>query len=111
MFLNLILYVVVHKHNELQLSNKIKMGQSLASRLADEISRTRLEESPIAPPIRKIFRSWNSTDLWTALRRYWNEFPKKEEWLEYGDVTHILCLHDAEAMLLWDAFANSGMVR
>lgn len=85
------------------------MGQAVSNRLAEETSRTRLEDSPLAPPFRKIFRSWNSTDLWTALRRYWNEFPRKEEWLTYADVTHILCLPDAECMFLWDAFANSGI--
>ena len=43
------------------------------------------------------------------ISRYWNEFPRKEEWLTYADVTHILCLPDAECMFLWDAFANTGI--
>ena len=30
-------------------------------------------------------------------------------WLSFGDVQHILCVSDNEAMFLWDAFANSGI--
>ncbi len=88
------------------------MGASVSARLTEEVSRKNLENSPTAPGVRKIFRSWNSADLWSALRRYWNEFPKKEEWLTYADVAHVLCsLNDAEVMFLWDAFANSGTER
>jgi len=46
------------------------MGNALLMKLEEVLERERLEDSPTAPAFRKIFRSWNSTDLWTGLRRY-----------------------------------------
>lgn len=85
------------------------MGNELSMSLEEVLERDRLENSPLAPGFRKIFRKWNATDLWTALRRYWNEFPKKPEWLKYEDMQHILVLNEAEAMFLWDTYATQGV--
>ncbi|CAD7972955.1 unnamed protein product [Amoebophrya sp. A25] len=85
------------------------MGNALLQRLEATVERDRLEESPTAPALRKIFRSWNSTDLWTGLRRYWNEFPKRPEYLSYGDMQHVLCLEESEAMFLWDTCSNTEL--
>lgn len=85
------------------------MGAALCRKLEDVLDRDKLENSTLAPGFRKVFRSWNSTDLWTALRRYWNEYPKHDDWLSYADVQHILVLAEPEAVFLWDTFANQGI--
>ena len=85
------------------------MGNALCNKLEEVLDRDRLENSTLAPGFRKVFRSWNSTDLWTALRRYWNEYPKHDAWLNYADVQHILCLAEPETVFLWDTFANQGI--
>ena len=83
------------------------MGQPLSRQLAVVLDREQLEASVIAPAFRKIFRSWNSTDLWTALRRYWNEFPRRPKYLGYSDVAHIIgaALDESEVLFVWDTFS------